>query len=343
MKLLAGLLATSLAVFTGRGACAGETLDRVRAAGTLTCALVRDADDWSEADTHGDLSAFGADFCRALAAEVFGDPAKASFLLLPDEPAGLAAVRDGMADVLFGATPEPVTGGIFHAAFGPPYFFDGQGFLVRKDGGISGIADLSKRHVCFINNSRAERTLYDALDPVLAEPEVHFPYSERGEMEAALVGGHCDAITGDISWLANVRSQLHAETPRFTVLTDTISLDPIAPAYRAGDPQWAALVSWTIWASLAAEEHAVTRANAGDLGESRDPVVLRLIGATPWIGKALGIADDAFLRVIKAVGNYGELYERDVGEGSKLQLPRGRNRLPSEGGLLWTLPVEPPP
>ncbi len=321
---------------------AGETLDAIRQAGTLTCAVVTDLDDYSEADTHGNLSALGADVCRAVAAVVLGDAGKALFLSLPDEPSGLAAVRDRKAYLLLGATPNPVTGGSYGLTFGPPIFFDGQGVLAAKDSGIAALADLGGRHLCFISNSPAERTLYDALEPRLREPEVRFPYSERGEMEAALVGGHCDAITGDISWLANVRAAFHAQVSRFTVLPETVSLDPVSPASRAGDPQFAAVVAWTVWALLQAEEHGMTRANAGSLHGSADLVVQRLTGELPWIGKALGVPDDGFRRAIEAVGNYGEIYERDVGAGSVLRLPRGRNALASKGGLMWTLPVEPP-
>lgn len=319
----------------------GPTLAAVRQAGALRCGVVIDEDDYSEADTHGNLSALGADFCRALAAEILGDPAKALFLSLSDEPDGLAAVRDGRVDVLFGATPHPVIAGVYGVAFGPPMFFDGQGFLVPRDAGIATPTDLAGHRVCFINASPPERGLYDALEPNLSKPLTRFQFSERGEMEAALVGGHCEAITGDISWMANVRSAFHAQIARFTVLPDTITLDPMSPAYRTGDPQWASLVDWTVWALLQAEEHGITQANAEDMRRSTDPVVRRLTGGLPWIARSLGVDEDAFRLAIEAVGNYGEMFDRDVGKDSPLQLPRGRNALASRGGLMWALPVEP--
>ncbi len=339
--------ATPLALLTAvllawpRPSVAGETLDAVRQAGTLACGVVEDVDDYSEADTHGNLSALGADGCRAMAAEIFGDPGKARIVSLPDEPSGLAAVRDRKVSVLFGATPNPVVGAAYDAGFGPPIFYDGQGFLVANDKNIASLADLGGRRVCFINASPPEQGLYDALEPRLQQKELRFPYSERGEMEAALVGGHCDAITGDVSWMANARAAFHAQTERFTVLPDTISLDPLSPAYHTGDPQWASLVDWTVWALLQAEEHGVTQANVDGMRESSDPAVQRLTGAVPWIGKALGVPDDAFRHAVQAVGNYGEMFDRDVGRGSRLGLPRGRNALASRGGLMWALPVEP--
>ncbi len=334
-------LAALVLACSAQAARAGATLDAVRKAGVLTCAVVSDVDDYSEVDTHGDLSALGADYCRALAAEALGDADKARLLSLPDEPAGLAAVRDGRADVLFGATPNPVIGGVYTVAFGPPMFLDGQGFLVAKDGGIRTLAGLAGRRVCFINASAPEPVLYDALEPMLAQKEMRFPYSERGEMEVALVDGHCDAITGDISWMANARASFHAQVSRFVVLPQTLTTDPFAPAYRTGDAQWAALVDWTVWAPLQAEAHGVTRANVAAMRDSADPVARRLSGALPWIARALGVDDDAFRRALAAVGNYGEMFERDVGAGSRLDLPRGRNTLVAAGGGLWALPVEP--
>ena len=178
-------------------------------------------------------------------------------------------------------------------------------------------------------------------NPRLKTPEARFPYSERGEMEVALLDGHCDAITGDISWMANVLASFKNRRSDFTVLPDTISIDPFAPAYRTHDAQWAALVDWTVWASIQAEEHGLTHANFDAMRNSADPVVRRLLGTKPWIGKALGIADDGFAHALQALGNYGEIYDRDVGAGSALGLPRGRNAAAAQGGLMWALPVEP--
>ena len=320
---------------------AGTLLEKVKTAGSLTCGVVSDEDDYSEADRHGDLTKLGADFCRALAAELFEDAGRARFLTLRDEPEALRAVRDGKVDILFGATPDPVIGQIDKVAFGPPIFFDGQGFLVSKRSGVQTIAGLAGKLVCFINAAPPEQTLYDALDPHLKMPTAHFPFSERGEMEVAMMDGHCPIITGDVSWLANIRAGFRNRGDAFTLLPDTISIDPFSPAYRASDQQWAALVSWTIWALLQAEEHGVTQANVSAMRTSADPVVRRLAGATPWIGKALGISDNAFAHAIAAVGNYGEIYDRDVGSTSRLQLPRGHNRLAIDGGLMWSLPIEP--
>lgn len=319
----------------------GQTLARVRKAGALVCGVVLDEDDISEADTHGNVSKFGADYCRAMAAEIFGDAAKARFVASSDEPAALAALRDGKTDVLFGATPNPVLGMVYHLAYGPPILIDGQGFLVANRLGIRTLNDLGGRNVCFINASPPEQTLYDVLEPRLQKRENRFPYSERGEMEIALLDGHCDAITGDISWMANVQASFNKRASEFSILPETLSIDPMSPTYRAGDLNWAALVDWTVWAVEQAEVHGMTQANVATLSRSIDPVVQRLTGTTPWIGGTLGISDDAFRRAVAAVGNAGEIYQRNLGSGSSLGLPRGRSALAEQGGLLWSLPVEP--
>lgn len=336
-----GLAAALLFVTTPHASTPHATLDTIRAAGTLQCGVVSDEDDYSEADRHGDLTALGADFCRALAAEVFGDAARVRFLTLRDEPDGLSALRDHRIDVLFGATPNPVTGRVYRSVFGPPIFFDGQGFLVSRRSGIVSAAGLAGRHVCFINASPPEQLLYDALEPHLRPHEANFPFSERGEMEVALLDGHCDAITGDISWMANVRAAYGNRAADFTILPDTISTDPFSPAVRDDDSQWKSVVDWTVWTLLQAEAHGVTRANVAAMRNSTDVIARRLAGATPWIAGSLGLHDNAFAHAISAVGNYGEIYERDVGDASALHLPRGRNRLAERGGLMWALAVEP--
>jgi general L-amino acid transport system substrate-binding protein len=342
MKLLLLSLVLLPIGFAPFAAKADATLDAIHEARALTCGVVIDEDDYSEADTHGNLSAFEADFCRALSAEILGEDAKVMLYSAPDEPTGLAALRDRKIDVLFGATPNPVIAGVYGVGFGPPIFYDGQGFLVSKTSGIASLTDLSKRHVCFINASPPEHVLYDVLEPMLKEREIRFPFSERGEMEVALVNGLCDAMTGDISWMASARAAFHGRKANFTILPETLTVDPLAPTYRAADPQFASLVAWTVWTLIAAEEHGVTQANVEDLRKSSDDAVIkRLTGAMPWIGKAFGVSDDAFFHALHAVGNYGEIYDRTVGDKSALLLPRGRNALASKGGLLWSLPIEP--
>lgn len=340
-RLTLACLALALVAWTTPSASAQQTLQSVRKAGVVTCGVIADEDDYSEADTHGDLTALGADYCRAVSAEIFGDPTHARFLTLPDEPSARAKLRDGKIDVLFGATPDPLIGAVYHLAYGPPLLIDGQGFLVSDRSGVKSIQDLSGKRVCFINAAPPEQTLYDALEPRLKTPELRFPYSERGEMEIALLDGHCDAITGDVSWMANVRASFGKRRAEFSILPETISIDPFSPAYRTDDPQWAALIDWTVWTALQAEIHGIDHQSFARMRQSKELVVQRLLGTTPWIAKALGLRDDAFAHAILWVGNAKEIYDRDVGENSRLQLPRGKSAPIQKGGVLWALPAEP--
>ena len=341
MKTALACLTVVLFAWTAPSASAQQTLQSVRKAGVVTCGVIADEDDYSEADTHGDLTALGADYCRSVSAEIFGDPSHARFLTLPDEPSARAKLRDGKIDVLFGVTPDPLIGAVYRLAYGPPLLIDGQGFLVSNRSGVKSLDDLSGKRVCFINAAPPEQTLYDALEPRLKAPELRFPYSERGEMEIALLDGHCDAITGDVSWMANVRASFNKRRTEFSILPDTISVDPFSPAYRTGDPQWAALIDWTVWTALQAEIHGIDHPSFVQMQQSKDPVVRRLLGKTPWIAKALGLGDDAFAHALWFVGNAEEIYDRDVGKYSRLQLARAKSAPIRKGGVLWALPVEP--
>jgi general L-amino acid transport system substrate-binding protein len=310
----------------------------VRATGTLRCGVNTAVEDYSKFETHGDLSALGRDLCRAVAAAVLGDPDKAILVPLPDDPHSLAAVRAGQVALLAGATPDLTSQDAFGLGFGPPVFFDGQGFLVHRQTGPRSIAGLRDQQVCFITETQAEEDLNDrlALRDVRFIP---FAFEETGEMEAALVTGHCAAIAGPVSQLASMRSGFHARTAQYDILPETITLQPFAPAFRADDPQWGAIVAWTVNALILAEEADVSGSGAAALRDSGRPEVRYLLGGTPGVGKALGLDDAWALRVVSAVGNYGEVYERDLGGGSPMRLPRGRNALWTQGGMIYAPPI----
>lgn len=158
-------------------------------------------------------------------------------------------------------------------------------------------------------------------------------------MDAALVVGHCDAVTADLSKLAEKRSTFHARAADFVFLPETLTLDPVAPAYRQGDDAWAGIVDWTVFALVQAEASGVTRQTVGTMLGSDDPAVQRLLGKDVAVARALGLPPDWAARVIAAVGNYGEIYARTAGANSALNLPRGLNALWTQGGLMYPLPV----
>ncbi len=317
---------------------AGATLDSVRAAGTLTCGVNTEEEDYSKFQSHGDLSVLEADVCRVVAAVVLADAGKTTVVALPDDPHSLSAVASGKVALLAGETPNLTNETAFGIGFGPPVFLDGQGFLVRAGTGVASIKDLADRQVCFITETQAEQELDDRL----AQRGVRFipfPFEESGEMQAALVTGHCAAIAGPVSALANMRTGFHARKALFEILPETITLAPFAPVYRLGDPQWASIIAWTVHALVLAEEAGVTQANAGALRVNGRPEVRYLLGGVPGVGKPLGLDDGWAFRAIEAIGNHGEMFERDLGGNSPLRLARGRNALWTQGGLIYAPPL----
>jgi len=327
--LIAGLLIASTRV-----ALAGGTLESVRAAGSLDCGVTIESEDYSKSEAHGDLSVLGLDVCRAVAAVVLGDAGRLTPLVLPDDTKSLVAVASGKIALLAGGTPNLADEAAYGVVFGPPVFLDGQGFLVRKGTGLATIKDLEGKQVCYISETRAEDDLIDGL----AQRGVHvipFPFEETGEMEAALVTGHCATIAASVSQLAEMRTGFHARTSAYEIMPETISLLPFAPVYRSDDPRWAAIVAWTLHALVLAEEAGVTKANAAALRDGGRPAVRYLLGGVPGVGKPLGLDDAWAFRAIVAVGNYGEMFDRDLGSQSPLRIARGRNALWTEGGGIY--------
>jgi general L-amino acid transport system substrate-binding protein len=331
-------VALGLVVAAPRLAHAADTLESVRSAGTLACGVITEEEDYSKSEAHGNLSVLGRDVCRAVAAVVLGDPAKLKLIGFPDDPHSLDAVRSGKVALAVGGTPDMANEAAFGVGFGPPVFLDGEGFLVHGKTGPGSIRDLQDRQVCYIPQTHAEDDLTDrlALRNVKVKP---FPFEETGEMEAALVTGHCAAIAAPISELAGMRPGFHARVMQYEILPETITLEPFAPMFRLGDPHWAQIVAWTVNALVMAEEAGVTRSTVLDQQKTGRPEVRYLLGGTPGVGKALGLDDGWALRAIEAVGNYGEMFERDVGSGSPMRLARGHNALWTQGGMIYSPPI----
>ncbi len=329
LALLVGCLIAST-----RAALAGGTMDDVQAAGVLVCGVTIESEDYSKSEAHGDLSDLGLDVCRAVAAVVLGDAGKVTPAVFPDDTKGLAAVASGKIVLLAGGTPNLADEAAYGVGFGPPVLLDGQGFLVRKQDGLAAIKDLEGKQVCYITETRAEDDLIDGLAR-RGVGVIPFPFEETGEMEAALVTGHCATIAASVSQLAEMRRGFHARTSEYEIMPETISMLPFAPVYKAGDPHWAQIVAWTRHALVLAEEAGVTRDNAATLRDSGRPFVRYLLGGVAGIGKPLGLDDGWAFRAIQAVGNYGEVFDRDVGDKSPLRIARGRNALWTRGGEIY--------
>lgn len=328
----------ALLMFVAQSAFAGAVLDRVTSAAQLSCGINVDEDDYSKSNRHGNLAALGADFCRAVAAAVIGGRAKITVTPFPDEAAALRAVKEGKIALLVGVTPTPEIGMSFDVGFGPPLFYDGQGFLVAARSGITKFDDLRGKQICFIAGTDFEEALRSAFATRHID-YLPFPFEERGEMEVALATGHCKAITGDVSYLANIRRLFRTKAKDFVILPNVITRDPFVPAFPQGDVAWHQIVDAVTDALIEAEEAGVTGANLEAMKANGNRDVKRLLGVIPGGGKALGLDDGWAARAIAAVGNYGEIYDRDVGQKSLIALDRGRNALWNEGGLVYAYPL----
>jgi general L-amino acid transport system substrate-binding protein len=319
--LLAGLMAGTLAM-----AQTGSTLQKIKAADSLPCGTNTEEPEYTMQDAHGSHAALDVDICKALAVAVLGPNAKFTVVPFQDEEDALKALQSGKIAALATGSANFINTSNRGFGFAPPIYYDYQGFLVNNSMGITSPRDLAGKKICFLGGTEIERQLqgYVMRQKIKWLP---FPFSEEGEMEAAFVTGNCAAISADVSQLSYERIAYKNRAKDFDILPDVIAKDPLAPTYRLDDPQWAAIVNWTVEALIQAEESGVTQANVAEMRQSDDLVVRRLLGVQRGYGQFIGLDDAWAARVIEAVGNYGEMFERDLGSGSVRKLPRGPNNL----------------
>lgn len=328
----------AIALLAGSQAQAGATFDAVKARGELVCGVHTGLFGFAAPDDKGVWKGLDVDMCRAVAASVLGNAGKVRYVPLSAQ-ARLTALQSGEIDMLARNTTWTLTRDTANGLnFTNVNYYDGQGFMVRKSVGVKGAKELSGATVCVQTGTTTELNLADyfranklELKPVTIE--------KYEEVTAAYFAGRCDAITSDVSQLAAVRAN-DAPTPAdHVILPEIISKEPLAVVVRHGDDQWFDVVKWSIASMVEAEEKGLTSANVDAALGSPDPTVKRLLGVTPGMGAALGLDEKWAYNVIKQVGNYGESFERNVGMGSKLQLPRGLNALWTQGGLMYTAPI----
>lgn len=316
-----------------------STLADIRASGALRCGVVGSPEDWNKTDLHGPLVPLYTEICKAVSVAALGAKAKVDlkpYLSESDAAQGLAK-RD--VDVVVGVSPDATSMARFGIAFGPAVFYDGQGFLVRKDAHATSMASLAGRRVCAIEGTDNERVL-TARAKALGIALTTRDWQEESEMDDALSVRRCDAVSAYLSRLANLRNS-YAALAQDTLLPDVLTLVPAAAAYRGDDRQWAMIVDWTVYALEQAEVSGITRANVLNQASNEDPIAQRLLGIDWSASRALGLdAHDWAAQVIAVVGNYGEIYDRTVGMNGSLKLPRGLNALWSSGGLIHPLPVK---
>ena len=315
-------------------AIAGPVLDSVRTTRTLACGVVAEANDETKDDTHGDTAAFGTAICQAVGAAVLGAHPTLTIRRYPAAALAYQALTAGQIALIVGATPDPGLARRYNVDYLHPVFFDSAGLMVHRDRGLGKLADLAGKHICYLPGTDAERRLLDATRAAhLAIAP--FPFEEVGELEAALVGGQCDAEIADITKLAAGRAAFHGRTHDFDILPDRLSLDPLSPVIRTNDPEWARVIDWVTAALVQAEISGVTQANAAQQRQNPNSVVQTLTGATRGPQWGLTLRDDWSLQAIQAAGNYGEIFDRTLGTHSALRLDRGPNKPWTEGGLLW--------
>lgn len=313
------------------------TLDDARRRGELRCGVSIGLAGFSAPDDRGNWQGLDVDFCRAVAAAIFKDPGKVKFIPLSAKER-FTALQSGEIDLLSRNTTWTMSRDTEQGlTFVGTTYYDGQGFLVRKSLNVKKVAELAGASICMQTGTTNELNVADYFRTrALTYNPVVFEKNE--EAIAAYNLGRCDAYTTDSSGLYAQRIKLGNPDDN-VVLPEIISKEPLGPAVRQGDDHWANLVQWTLFAWLNAEELGVTQANAQEMLASPNPEVRRLLGAEGDFGKGIGLGNDWAFEIVKAVGNYGESFERNVGKGSRLGIARGQNRLWRDGGLQYAPPI----
>jgi len=317
---------------------AGATLDAVKKKGFVQCGVSDGLPGFSYADAKGQYQGIDVDVCKAVAAAVFGDAGKVKFSPLTAKER-FTALQSGEVDVLSRNTTWTSSR---DAAMGLNFtgvtYYDGQGFLVNKGIGVKSAKELDGATVCIQAGTTTELNLSDYFR---ANNLKYTPitYDTSDESAKSLESGRCDVLTSDQSQLYAQRIKL-AKPDDYVVLPEVISKEPLGPAVRQGDEEWFDIVRWTLFAMLNAEELGVTSTNVEQMAKTtKNPDVARLLGAEGEYGKDLKLANDWTVQIVKQVGNYGEVFERNVGKGSELKIERGLNALWNKGGLQYAPPV----
>lgn len=338
----AGALALSgclvVAAAPGSDVRAGAVLDRVKADGLVRCGVTRSGQGLSAVDESGRWQGMFIDYCRAIAAAVLDDPEAVEFYEVNDVLRFEALAADGF-DVLMANTTWTITRDTaLGLSFTGTIYYDGQSFLAHRSLGASNLAEVEQANVCVSggtttlkNVNELVRTYYPGLNVIEFQ-------SIDGTYES-FFARECEIITYDRVVLISQLRNRASDPGNFVLFPEIVSKEPLGPAVRRGDQEWFDLVRWTVLATIAAEEMGVTAANVDAMRQSDDPEVRRLLGVDGAIGAGLGVDDDWAVRAIRAVGNYGEIFDRHVGADSPLNMDRGLNALWTEGGLHYAPPV----
>ncbi|MGO4835740.1 amino acid ABC transporter substrate-binding protein, partial [Rhizobiaceae sp. 2RAB30] len=288
------------------------------------------------ADAQGKFAGFDVDVCRAIASAVFGDPNKVDFVLT-NINTRFQSLQSGEIDVLSRQTTMTFSReASLGIDFGPTVFYDGQGLMVAKSVGVTSAKDLEGAAICTLPGTTTAQNLADFFRANGGKFEL-VVFESPDENNNAFFSGRCDAISSDRSDLASIRAASKSPAD-YVILPETISKEPLAPAVRQNDSNWRDIVSWSAWMMMAAEEKGITQANVDEMLKSQDPEIQRMLGATDELGLMLGLDKAWGYNIIKNVGNYAEVFDRNLGEKTALGLSRGPNAQWSNGGLLYAPP-----
>ncbi|WP_439495616.1 amino acid ABC transporter substrate-binding protein [Bosea sp. (in: a-proteobacteria)] len=330
-------LATTLALGAGLlSPAAADTIETIRNRGKIICGTSPGVAGFSLQDAAGRWQGFDTDICRALAAVVFNDPEKTAFVPLTSKDR-LIALQAGEIDVLPRTTTWTLSRNASQGVtFTAVNYYDGQGFMVTKKLGVTAAAQLGGASICVAQGTTSELNLADYFRK-LGQKYEPAAFATSEEALRAYEAGRCDAYTTDVSALSANMLKFAAPDDHL-VLPEIISKEPLGPWVRTGDERWFNLVRWTLFALINAEELGVTKANVQEMTKSTNPEVKRFLGLDGKFGEALGVSNDWVVRIIAAVGNYGESFERHLGKASRMRLARGPNELWTKGGLQYSPP-----
>jgi general L-amino acid transport system substrate-binding protein len=337
-KYMAAGMAAAILVGAAGTAQAGKDLDAIKARGQLICGVNTGVAGFAQADSQGKWVGIDVDVCRAVAAALFGDSEKVKYVPTTAQQR-FTALQSGEVDILARNTTLTLTR---DTALGLDFtavnYYDGQGFMVNKKLGVKSAKELNGATVCVQPGTTTELNLADyfrtnkmTFKPVVIE--------KVEEVRAAFFAGRCDVYTTDASGLYSTRAANAPNPDDYMVLPEIISKEPLAPAVRHGDNQFADIVRWSQYAMLEAEEYGISSKTVDEMLKSDNPSIKRILGVTPGMGKALGVDEAWVVNIVKQVGNYGESFDRNVGMGSPLKIDRGLNRLWTQGGIQYAPPI----
>jgi general L-amino acid transport system substrate-binding protein len=336
------LIGLAVAVLVGLAAVVYElydtrTLKRTIRRGEVLCGVNAGLPGFSIPDDKGNWTGFDVDFCRAIAAAIFDDPSKAKFIPL-DANERFKELQNRKVDILSRNSTWSMSREQNYDLYFPAVaYYDGQGFMLRRSRNIDSALDLNGSKVCVQAATTTELNLADYFRANNMKYE-EFKFPRLDEVVNAYDSGKCDTLTADISQLYALRIKL-SQPGDHVILPDVISKEPLAPVVRQRDDDWMMIVKWTLYAMINAEELGVTSKNIDEALKSKKPDVMRLVGNEGTYGQDLGLTKDWAVRIIRHVGNYGEVYDRNVGAESKLHIPRGLNQLWNAGGIQYAPPI----